>query len=139
MRNIINNWVVNMNWIMLLDKYFLSIHKLIQNIYWFISRIQIQQLIMTNLEPIIKKHDQIHINKSNIYTISHAYRKLSIHLTRKQTKIKSIHRRKSYWRPVGRISGLSEYKWDIFKNDSKEYITYLIHLSKGVFHNPICF
>jgi hypothetical protein len=85
-----------MNWIMLLDKYFLSIQKSIQNIYWFISRIQIQQLIMTNLEPIIKKHDQIHINKSNIYTISHAYRKLSTHLTRKQTEIKSRHRRKSY-------------------------------------------
>jgi hypothetical protein len=46
---------------------------------------------------------------------------------------------KSYWRPAGRISGLSEYKGDIFKNDSKEHITYLIYLSKGIFHNPICF
>jgi len=88
---------------------------------------------------IIKKHDPIHINKSNIYNISHAYGKLSTHLTWKQTEVKSRHRRKSYWRPAGRISGLSEYKGDIFKNDSKEYITYLIHLSKGVFHNPICF
>ena len=30
---------------------------------------------------IIKKHDPIHINKSNIYNISHAYGKLSTHLT----------------------------------------------------------
>jgi len=88
---------------------------------------------------IIKKHDPIHINKSNIYNISYAYEKLFTHLTRKQTEVKSRHRRKSYWRPVGRISGLSEYKWDIFKNDSKEHITYLIHLTKGLFHNPIYF
>ena len=38
---------------------------------------------------IIKKHDSIHINKSNIYTISHAYEKLSTHLTQKQTEAKS--------------------------------------------------
>jgi len=88
---------------------------------------------------IIKKHDSIHINKSNIYTISHVYGKLSTHLTQKQTEAKSRHRRKSYWRPVGRISGLSEYKGDIFKNDSKEYLTYLINLTNGVFRNPICF
>jgi hypothetical protein len=88
---------------------------------------------------IIKKHDPIHINKLNIYNISHAYGKLSTHLTRKQTEVKSRHWRKSYWRPAGRISRLSEYKWDIFKNDSKEHLTYLIHLSKGLFHNPICF
>jgi hypothetical protein len=30
-------------------------------------------------------------------------------------------------------------KGDIFKNDLKEHITHLIHLSKGIFHNPICF
>ena len=88
---------------------------------------------------IIKKHDPIHINKSNIYNISHAYEKLSTHLTRKQTEVKSKYWRKSYWRPAGRISGLSEYKGDIFKNDSKEYLTYLIHLTKGVFRNPIRF
>jgi len=88
---------------------------------------------------IIKKHDPIHINKSNIYNISHAYEKLSTHLTRKQTEIKSRHRRKSYWHSAGRISGLSEYKGDIFKNDSKEHITYFIHLSKDTFHNPIYF
>jgi len=88
---------------------------------------------------IIKKHDPIHINKSNIYNISHAYGKLSTHLTQKQTALKSRYRKKSYWWPVGRISGLSENKWDIFKNDSKEHLTYLIHLTKGVFHNPICF
>jgi len=114
-------------------------------IYWFISIIQIQQLIMLIITRIIiniyiiKKHDPIHINKSNIYNISHAYGKLSTHLTRKQTEVKSRHRRKSYWRPAGRISGLSEYKGDIFKNDSKEQLTYLIHLSKGLFHNSICF
>jgi len=88
---------------------------------------------------IIKKHDSIHINKSNIYNISHAYGKLSIHLTRKQTEVKSRYRRKSYWRPAGRISELSEYKRDIFKNDLKEHITYLIYLTKVIFHNPICF
>jgi hypothetical protein len=88
---------------------------------------------------IIKKHDPIHINKSNIYNISHAYGKLSTHLTRKQTEVKSRHRRKSYWLPADRISGLSEYKRDIFKNDSKEHITYLIHLSKGLFYNHIYF
>jgi hypothetical protein len=54
-------------------------------------------------------------------------------------KTQSWYWRKSYWRPAGRISGLSEYKWDMFKNDSKKHITYLIHLSKGVFPNPICF
>ena len=32
---------------------------------------------------IIKKHDPTHINKSNIYNISHAYGKLSTHVTRK--------------------------------------------------------
>ena len=123
----------------------LSIQNSIQNIYWFISRIQIQQLIMFIITRIIiniyiiKKHDPIHINKSNIYTISHAYGKLSTHLTRKQTEVKSKYWRKSYWRPAGRISGLSEYKEGIFKNNSKEYITHLIHLSKGAFHNPICF
>ena len=88
---------------------------------------------------IIKKHDPIHINKSNIYNISHAYGKLSTHLTQKQTTLTSWNRRKSYWRPAGRISGLSEYKGDIFKNNSKEHLTYLIHLTKGVFRNPICF
>jgi hypothetical protein len=88
---------------------------------------------------IIKKHDPIHINKSIIYNISHAYGKLSSNLTQKQTEVKSRHRRKSYWCPAGRISGLSEYKGDIFKNDLKEHITYLIHLSKGVFHNTIYF
>jgi hypothetical protein len=45
---------------------------------------------------IIKKHDSIHINKSNIYNISHAYEKLSTHLTRKQIALKSRYRRKSY-------------------------------------------
>ena len=59
-------------------------------------------------------------------------------LKRKQ-KPKADTEEKSYWRPVGRISGLSEYKGDIFKNDSKEHITYLIHLTKGLFHNPIYF
>jgi len=88
---------------------------------------------------IIKKHDPIHINKSNIYNISHAYRKLSTHLTRKQTEVKSRHWRKSYWHSAGRISGLSKYKGDKFKNDSKEHITYLIYLTKGIFRNPICF
>ena len=88
---------------------------------------------------IIKKHDSIHINKSNIYIISHAYGKLSTHLTQKQTAHTSWNRSKFYWRPTGRISGLSEYKGDIFKNDSKEYLTYLINLTKGVFRNPICF
>jgi hypothetical protein len=44
-----------------------------------------------------------------------------------------------YRRPASRISGLSEYKKDIFKNDSKEHITYLIYLTKAIFHNPICF
>jgi len=29
----------------------------------------------------------MHINKSNIYNISHAYRKLSTHPTRKQTEV----------------------------------------------------
>jgi hypothetical protein len=38
---------------------------------------------------IIEKHDPIHINRSNIYNISHAYRKLSTHLTRKQTELKA--------------------------------------------------
>jgi hypothetical protein len=38
---------------------------------------------------IIKKHDPIHINKSNIYNISHAYGKLFTHLTRKQTELKA--------------------------------------------------
>jgi hypothetical protein len=38
---------------------------------------------------IIKKHDPIYINKSNIYNISHAYKKLSTHLTRKQTELKA--------------------------------------------------
>jgi len=66
---------------------------------------------------IIKKHDPTYINKSNIYNISHAYEKLSTHLTRKQTALKR----------------------DIFKNDSKEHISYLIHLTKDLFHNPICF
>jgi hypothetical protein len=114
-------------------------------IYWFISIIRIQQLIMLIITRIIiniyiiKKHDPIHINKSNIYNIYHAYGKLSTHLTRKQTEVKSRHRRKSNWRPADRISGLSEYKGDIFKNDSKEHITYLIHLTNGVFRNPICF
>ena len=28
---------------------------------------------------------------------------------------------------------------ETFKNDSKEHITYLIHLTKAIFHNPICF
>ena len=36
---------------------------------------------------IIKKHDSIHINKSNIYTISLAYGKLSTHLTQNQTTL----------------------------------------------------
>jgi len=75
---------------------------------------------------IIKKYDPIHINKSNMYNISHAYEKLSTHLTQKQTEVKSRYQKKSYWPPAGRISGLSEYKGDIFKNDSKEHITYLI-------------
>jgi len=35
------------------------------------------------------KHDPIHINKSNIYNIFHAYEKLSTHLTRKQTELKA--------------------------------------------------
>jgi len=39
---------------------------------------------------IIKKHDSIHNNKSNIYTISYAYRKLSTHLTQKQQNSKLI-------------------------------------------------
>jgi hypothetical protein len=38
---------------------------------------------------IIKKYDPIHINKSNIYNISHAYGKLSTHLTRKQQNSKA--------------------------------------------------
>jgi len=38
---------------------------------------------------IIKKHDPIHINKSNIYNISHAYEKFSTHLTRKQQHSKA--------------------------------------------------
>jgi len=54
-------------------------------------------------------------------------------------KTQSWYRRKSYWRPAGRISELSEYKGGIFKNDSKEYITYLIPLCKDVFRIPICF
>jgi hypothetical protein len=32
---------------------------------------------------IIKKHDLIYVNNSNIYNISHAYEKLSTHLTQK--------------------------------------------------------
>jgi hypothetical protein len=75
--------------------------------YWFISRIQIQQLIMLygnkdNNQYIyihiyyIKKHNAIHINKSNIYTISHACKKLSTHLTPKQTELESKYQRKSY-------------------------------------------
>jgi len=94
-------------------------------IYWFISIIRIQQLIMLIIIRIIiniyiiKKHDPIHINKSNIYNISHAYEKLSTHLTRKQTTLKSRYWRKFYWCPAGRISRLSEYKGDILKNNSK--------------------
>ena len=57
----------------------------------------------------------------------------------KATTLKSRYRRKSYRRSAGRISGLSEYKGDVFKNDSKEHITYLMHLTKGAFRNPICF
>ena len=28
---------------------------------------------------------------------------------------------------------------EILKNDSKEHTTYLIHLTKGLFHNHICY
>jgi len=28
---------------------------------------------------------------------------------------------------------------ETFKNNSKEHTTYLIHLTKGLFYNPICF
>jgi len=73
------------------------------DIYWFISRIQIQQLIMLyhkkdNNQHIYyqEAHDPIHINESNIYNISHAYRKLSTHLTQNQTVVKSKYRKKSY-------------------------------------------
>jgi len=75
---------------------------------WIISKIYI-----------IKKHDPIHINNSNIYNSSHAYRKLSTHLTQKWKEIKSRYRRKFYWCPTCRISRLSEYKWEILKNNSK--------------------
>ena len=38
---------------------------------------------------IIKKHDPIHINKSNIYNISHAYEKLSTHRLESKQKSKT--------------------------------------------------
>jgi hypothetical protein len=38
---------------------------------------------------IIKKHDPIHINNSNIYNISHAYGKLSTHLTQSEHNSKA--------------------------------------------------
>jgi len=113
-------------------------------IYWFISIIRIQQLIMLIITRIIiniyiiKKHDPIHINKS-IFIIFLMHMENYPLTWLESNKTQSWYRRKSYWRPAGRISGLSEYKGDIFKNDSKEHITYLIHLSKGVFHNSICF
>jgi hypothetical protein len=59
---------------------------------------------------IIKKHDPIHINNSNIYTISHAYGKLSTHPTQKRTELESRYRKKSYKYPAARISGLSKYE-----------------------------
>jgi hypothetical protein len=37
----------------------------------------------------IKKHDPIHINNSNIYNISHAYGKLSTHLTQSEQNSKA--------------------------------------------------
>jgi hypothetical protein len=59
---------------------------------------------------IIKKHDPIHIHNSNIYTISHAYGKLSTHPTQKRTELESRYRKKSYKYPAARISGLSKYE-----------------------------
>jgi len=44
----------------------------------------------------IKIHDPIRINNSNNYTISHAYEKVSIHLTQKRIELESTYRRKSY-------------------------------------------
>jgi len=41
---------------------------------------------------IIKKHDPIHINNPNIYTISHAYEKLSTNLTQNQTELEDTER-----------------------------------------------
>jgi hypothetical protein len=40
-------------------------------------------MIIINIET--HTHDPIRINNSNIYTISHAYIKLSTHLTQKRT------------------------------------------------------
>jgi len=59
---------------------------------------------------IIKKHDLIRINNSNIYIIFHAYEKLSTHLTQKLTELENRYKKKSYWCPAGRISELFEYK-----------------------------
>jgi hypothetical protein len=45
---------------------------------------------------IIKKHDLIRINNSNIYIIFHAYEKLSTHLTQKLTELENRYQKKSY-------------------------------------------
>jgi hypothetical protein len=42
-------------------------------------------MIIINIETHTHTHDPIRINNSNIYTISHAYIKLSTHLTQKRT------------------------------------------------------
>ena len=45
---------------------------------------------------IIKKHNLIRINNSNIYIISYAYEKLSTHLSQERTKLESRYRKQSY-------------------------------------------
>jgi len=67
---------------------------------------------------IIKKHDPIHINNPNIYTISHVYEKLFTHLTQNQTELEDIERNLIDVSHV-KYSDYLNTKGDILKNDSK--------------------
>ena len=88
---------------------------------------------------IIKKHDPIHINNSNIYNISHAYEKLSTHPTQSEQNSKVDTKRNHIDVPQVEYQDYLNTKEIYSKTTRKECTTYLIHLTKGLFHNLICF
>ena len=67
---------------------------------------------------IIKKHDPIHINNPNIYTIYHAYGKLSTYLTQNQTELENTEINPTDVSEVEYQDYLNT-KGDILKNDLK--------------------
>jgi hypothetical protein len=89
---------------------------------------------------IIKKNDPIHINNSNIYNISHAYKKI-IHSpdSKANGTQKQIPKEFPINVPHVEYQDYLNTKEIYSKTTRKEHTTYLIHLTTGLFHNFICF